>query len=194
MQSKRQLQVDSLSRNKIDTDTYILEPVKDFRIFDGFSCGDKDLDEFICQDACHYSQELLAITYALHLKKNGEISPPAVFASILNDAIRFTKGKKRKLFPFRKRIHDQYPAVKIGRFAVTQELKRKGIGTFFLSLLKSFFTTRNRTGCRFITVDAYPGAIGFYEKNDFEFLIPEKQYSEQCPVPMFFDLKRMLEK
>ena len=32
------------------------------------------------------------------------------------------------------------------------------------------FVTENKTGCRFLTVDAYLDAIPFYEKNGFRFM------------------------
>ena len=33
--------------------------------------------------------------------------------------------------------------------------------------LKSYFVANNKAGCRFLTVDAYRGAMKFYEKNGF---------------------------
>ena len=49
---------------------------------------------------------------------------------------------------------------------------RMGIGSYLIWALKMLFLTDNRTGCRFITVDAYnkSAVTEFYEKNDFEFL------------------------
>ncbi len=56
-------------------------------------------------------------------------------------------------------------------------------------LVKQIFTTGNRTGCRFITVDAYndPVVTKFYEKNDFDFYL-ESDFKEVTRI-MFFDLK-----
>jgi hypothetical protein len=55
-----------------------------------------------------------------------------------------------------------YPAAKIGRFAVAQSMKGLSIGSAMLKFIKSFFVMDNKTGCRFLTVDAYVDAIPFY--------------------------------
>lgn len=48
-----------------------------------------------------------------------------------------------------------YPSVKIGRLAVSKDYDNKGVGRAILDFIKHAFTNGNRTGCRFITVDAY---------------------------------------
>ena len=60
-----------------------------------------------------------------------------------------------------------YPAAKIGRLAVDASLKGNGIGQRILNFIKCYFTADNKTGCRFITVDAYAAAIPFYLRNGF---------------------------
>lgn len=44
-----------------------------------------------------------------------------------------------------------------------------------------------RTGCRFVTVDAYRSAIPFYRKNDFEFFT-SADFADRTRL-MYFDLK-----
>jgi len=53
------------------------------------------------------------------------------------------------------------------------------------------FLRDNRTGCRFMTVDAYnnPQVINFYQKNGFAFLSEADQKKETRS--MYFDLKRL---
>jgi hypothetical protein len=65
-----------------------------------------------------------------------------------------------------------------------------GIGTYILNWLKTFFTTDNRTGCRFLTVDAYnqPRILKFYKTNEFDFL-HEKDKEDRTRI-MYYDLKR----
>ncbi len=36
-----------------------------------------------------------------------------------------------------------------------------------LDFIKSYFVNDNKTGCRFLTVDAYADAVPFYIKNGF---------------------------
>ena len=57
-------------------------------------------------------------------------------------------------------------------------------------MVKQLFITDNRTGCRFITVDANnkPRVIQFYKRNGFNLLTDQDQGRNQRA--MFFDLKR----
>jgi len=65
------------------------------------------------------------------------------------------------------------PAVKIGRLATGEQWAGNGVGTFVINFIKAWFTEGNKTGCRFIIVDAYNNdkTISFYEKNGFTFLL-----------------------
>jgi hypothetical protein len=56
--------------------------------------------------------------------------------------------------------------------AVSNEFKGLTIGTMILDYIKSSFLDEeeNKTGCRFLTVDAYIAAVPFYEKNWFSIL------------------------
>ncbi len=49
-------------------------------------------------------------------------------------------------------------------------MKGQALGTFLLDFIKSYFLAENKTGCRFLSVDAYVGAVPFYEKNGFVLL------------------------
>ena len=55
-----------------------------------------------------------------------------------------------------------------------------------LNYIKFWFTDVNKTGCRFITVDSYKSAVGFYKKNGFDFL--SKEDEGQITRLMYFDL------
>lgn len=80
------------------------------------------------------------------------------------------------------------PAVKIGRLGTSQDLHGKGYGTIVLDFLKAWFTEGNKTGCRFLVVDAYNenNVIKFYKKNGFEFLTSADE--EENTRIMYFDL------
>ena len=62
----------------------------------------------------------------------------------------------------------------------------KQIGTFLIDFVGTLFVTDNKSGCRFLTVDAYSQAIPFYLKNDFVFLSSEDE--NQRTRLMYFDL------
>jgi len=82
------------------------------------------------------------------------------------------------------------PAAKIGRLAVCERMIGNGLGTDLLDFMKGWFTKGNKTGCRFLVVDAYssPKVINFYKRNDFDFLSNEDE-KEKTRL-MYFDLKR----
>lgn len=106
-----------------------------------------------------------------------------------NDSLELSKSQRREILPFGKRHHDSIPCVKIGRLGVIKEYHRKGIGTLVLDLCKYYFTNKNRTGCRLLTVDAYnlSEIIDFYKKNDFKFL-HENDKDDKTRI-MYCDLK-----
>jgi hypothetical protein len=56
--------------------------------------------------------------------------------------------------------------------------------------LKHWFTEGNKTGCRFITVDALAEKVGFYEKYGFKVLLTPHEGDET--VLMYYDLKNFV--
>jgi GNAT superfamily N-acetyltransferase len=150
-----------------------------------FDCGDtkagKDLTDFFINQSKDHLKQLLAVTYVLESEDK-----TIAYYSVLNDKINRSK-KMNKLIPNAKHYFT-YPAVKIGRFGVYKDYQGKDIGTQLFDYIKVLFTTNNRTGCRFITVDAYnePSVIKFYEKNGFTFL-SLKDETEETRL-MYFDL------
>jgi len=76
--------------------------------------------------------------------------------------------------------------MKIGRLSVDKSQKGKGIGTELLDYLKIWFVTDNKTGCRYITVDAYRNSLNFYLKNGFQYLTDSDE--SQDTRLMYIDL------
>ena len=65
-------------------------------------------------------------------------------------------------------------------------VKGQRSGSILLDFLKRYFMSDNKTGCRFITVDAYRTAEPFYQKNGFLYL---SSADEEKPTRlMFYDL------
>lgn len=173
-----------------------------------FECGNNDLDEFFREDAILYENELLGKTYCWILKDK----PNTIVAAftLSNDSIK-THGMPNSI---RNRIQRSvsnpkrgrtYPAVLIGRLGVDLEFQKGGshIGSQVISFIKRWFQSEdNKTGCRFIVVDAVnePPTIGFYSHNGFKPIYEQEQMEksffqiEECRVlrtrMMYFDLKR----
>ena len=94
----------------------------------------------------------------------------------LNDFLNNSKRRKH------------YPALKIGRLAVDSRYEGMGLGERILKSICMMFRHGNRTGCRFLTVDALASATGFYEaKGNFRFFT-EKDKDDDTRL-MYFDLK-----
>lgn len=155
-----------------------------------FDCGDADLNEFLSKDSLNYYKDLLAVTNLFYYGDD-----IVCFYSVSNDRVSYEDfpsknqfNKFCKLLPFAKRHLKSLPAVKIGRLGVNRNYQNKKIGTQILDLIKMSFITKNKTGCRFITVDAYnnKNTLNFYEKNNFNFF-PTKKPKGQT-VLMYFDL------
>lgn len=158
-------------------------------LLESFHCTESDLNDFLINDSKDYQSELLARTYLVVNKINEDI---VAYFSLLNDTIRLeeTESKTRnsinRKIPYSKQ-RKHYPAVKIGRLAVAENYFGKGIGRFMLNNIKTVFTHGNRTGCRFLTVDALSSATGFYEHNGFRFFT-EADNGDYTRL-MYFDLK-----
>lgn len=160
-----------------------------------FNCGDQDLNEFLLDNAKAYLKELLAVTYLLESTDDNEI---IAYFSILNDKIAISDfPSKRKYWVFAHNLKNKgkcfnsYPSIKIGRFAINQSYQHQGFGQIVIDILKQSFTRNNRTGCKYLTVDAYKSATPFYEKNGFKYLSESDKDAETRL--MYFDLIQLME-
>ena len=179
----------SKKRNEFEVKGWRLTPVEDFGGLCDFDCRHDDLNEFFREDCFLQKEELLNTTFAL-IEATVETFFPVALISLCNDAIKKEKIKGWLTFKNNKKIYPAYPAVKIARFGVQNEFQRKEIGSHTINMIKMMFITNNRTGCRFLTVDAYneKQTVDFYEKNDFQVFSDKDKNKLQRA--MFFDLKR----
>jgi len=166
-----------------------LEPTTNILPFD---CGDLDLNNFLTDDAKNYSKALLAVTYLIQDTNN-----TIAYFNYLNDKISYKDldGNLEKfaervgtLLPNEKSEFKSYPAVKIGRLAVHVNYQNgKGFGKMIINFTKGLFTNNNKTGCKFITVDAYKNSLKFYEKMGFKYLSSKDKKSDTRL--MYFNLE-----
>jgi len=171
-----------------------------------FNCGNADLDEFLKNDALPFQKQLLGVTYVFtDDKSNNQV---VCFFTISNDGLRVdtlynsAKKKVNKSIPHPKHMR-VYPAVKIGRLGVDEKYHSKGIGTDLMDFIKKWFTDGgNKTGCKFLLVDAYndENVLKYYERNGFVYLMnPDreaeyyrKKEEELDTRIMFFDLMQLI--
>ena len=171
---------------------------------DAFSCGNADLDDFFLNDAKKYAEELMGKTYCWIT----DAKPHKIVAlfTLANDSIKTTyldsptKNRINRPIENPKRGRS-YPAALIGRIGINTEFQGLHIGSQLISYIKSWFRAEdNKTGCRFLVVDAYNSArtLRFYEKNGFRYLHKDDEEERRyyrivdeyvSTRLMYFDLK-----
>lgn len=141
-----------------------------------FTCGAADLDEFLYKDSLAYEKDLMGKTYCWLL--NEDDTKIVGFVTLANAGIQTThlqnnpKRHLHKNIPYNKQGRT-YPAVLIGRIAVSKEFQGREfrIGTQIMDFVKTWFLTDdNKTGCRYVLVDAVntPHTLAYYERNGFK--------------------------
>jgi GNAT superfamily N-acetyltransferase len=167
---------------------FYMEPLQQDSIVASFESEDEELNDFLLNDSKNYLNSMLAVTYVFRTTEE-------IFAyfSLSNDRlIRDSEGSSEWNKLNRSVANDKrrksYPAVKIGRLAVAKQYAGIGFGKAIIeTVINMYAKTKAQAGCRFITVDAYQNALGFYQKNGFGFLT-EKDASEETRA-MYLDLK-----
>lgn len=166
-----------------------LEEIETLKEFD---CSDIDLNDFFVNDSRPSQKNLITVTYIIE-NDNETIA----FYSLLNDKITkedAPSGRKWNLFRDKKfhqsKRFSSYPCVKLARLGVNSKYQSKGIGEFILNNIKKTFVDNNRTGCRFITVDAYNNTrtLNFYSRNNFIFLPNKDEKPDDKTKLMYYDL------
>lgn len=175
-----------------------------------FYCGDSDLDDFFHNDVSVFQRNLMGKSYCFVLEEEANVIVAAFTVS--NDSIRVYDLPRSRRDHMKHLTHKRlrrYPGVLVGRLAVSKMFAGRGIGSEILSFVKQWFIdSKNKTGCRFVVVDAVndEGVLRFYQKNGFHFLFTsEEQESvyiggeKGTPVQlntrlMYFDLIELAER
>lgn len=146
-----------------------------------FSCGNDDLDDFFRNDATRYSHFLMGKSYCFRL--NDDPTKIVCALTVSNDSIRIYDLPRSRRDYMKSLTHHEkplrrYPGVLIGRLGVSREFVGQGIGSETLKFIKGWFlSSSNKTGCRFVIVDAVnnPMVIAFYQKNGFQCLFSTEE-------------------
>lgn len=169
-----------------------------------FDCGDDDLNEFFAKDVLNYTSELLGKSYCFTFDE--DTSQIVAAFTISNDSIKtytLPNSRKKKVntdIPREKQMKS-YPAVLIGRLGVNKNFRKsdgddKSVGDQLMDFIKAWFIDKaNKTGCRFIVVDAYNNiaALKYYKRNGFvELFSTEEQEKEYTNLPPDMELRTRL--
>ena len=157
-----------------------------------FDCGDAALNGFLRDEAKPFLESRLARTYLLC-----DEDQIVGYYCLLNDKVAKRDvansdwRRIKKLFPHSKHF-GSYPAVKIGRFAISLQYRDCGMGSKLMDIIKRRLKQDiGDSQFRFLTVDAYLEAVPFYEKNGFKKLTPtQEQGNTQA---MYFDIQSVVE-
>lgn len=145
-----------------------------------FTCGDEDLDDFFANNAIAYEKELMGKTYCWVLRE--DVTTIVGMITLANAGIQTTHMQNHP----RRKLNDHinynkqgrtYPAVLIGRLGVNIDFQGDSfrVGTQIMDFIKDWFRSYdNKTGCRFILVDAVNNehTLAYYERNGFRPLFP----------------------
>jgi GNAT superfamily N-acetyltransferase len=155
-----------------------------------YSCSkDEHIDKFFHSEFMDYDRQMLGKSYCFVSRQEPRIA--AAF-TVANSSVRvdnMPKSKRNKLnrkIPFSKQ-RSQYPAVLIAQLAVFDDYRGRNLGEEVLNFIKSWFIDPlNKTGCRYIVVDAVnnPKVLQFYLDNGFDFIfssdLEEMQYMSKA--------------
>ena len=150
-----------------------------------YACSkDKQIDKFFHEEFSDYEHQLLGKSYCFISKSEPKIG--AAF-TVANSSVRvddMPKSKRNKLnrkIPFSKQ-RSQYPAVLVAQLAVFDEFAGRNLGKEVLDAVKAWFIDPlNKTGCRYLIVDAVntPKVLQFYLDNGFDFIFTSDEEEMQ---------------
>ena len=150
---------------------------------ENFTCQkDKDIEQFFLNEYAEYAKQLLGKSYCFVKDEDGKRKIACAF-TVANSSIKvdnLPNNKRNKLnrkIPHAKR-RSQYPAVLVGQLAVFDEFKGLHIGDEVMDFIKAWFIDPlNKTGCRYIIVDAvnHEKVIDYYNNNGFNFIFSSDQ-------------------
>ena len=122
-----------------------------------------------------YAYQLLGKSYCFVKPETSEIVCAFTVAnsSVKVDSLPSNlRNKLNRKIPNAKR-RPQYPAVLVGQLAVSDLFSGHHVGDELLDFIKSWFIDPlNKTGCRYVIVDAvnHPKVFEYYQRNGFKFL------------------------
>ena len=152
-----------------------------------FISYEKELVDFLIEDALDNQKKQMSITYLWFLKSTKEL---VGYVTILADAISL-QGELKEHFRQQGILYKSLPALKIGRLCVSDEYLGRGIGTLMIEFILVLAQRISKEiGLRFITTDAKRNqnpkkdSVHFYKNFGFEIL----KQREKGTTPMYKDL------
>lgn len=155
-----------MSRPAIDLVRLEIEAISEAAAADiaAFSCGDRDLDDFLRDDALRLDRARAARTWLA--RYDGAL---VGYITLLCDAI-ILETRERKGLALRHEDHPVIPALKVARLGVSESFRasHRGVGEALMQFaFATGLTLSAQVGCRLLTLDAYAQSLAFYERLGF---------------------------
>ena len=172
---------------KIESHEIVIEKINDKHDLSNFNSYEKELVKFLIEDALNNQNQKLSVTFLWFYEKN-----LVGYVTLLNDKINL-EGNLKEFFREKDIHYKSLPALKIGRLCVHDDFRKKGIGRLMVlfAIKQANEISENKSGCRFITLDAKRNekreldSIHFYKKLSFKML----KERIKGTTPMYLDLK-----
>lgn len=168
---------------KIDSSRLNVKPLHAEVDIAHFCCSEKDLNEYLKEDALKDHEFLYSITKVVEYQ--GEVIG---YFTLVTDTIN------PKLVDTSIGIKYGYaklPAVKIARLATDKNYMGMGVGaSMMVWIFRIVLNMIGDVGCRVITVDAKKEAQEFYHHFSFR---PVNSKSDKETVPMYIDIKSLID-
>ena len=171
---------------KIQSHEIVIEKIDDKHDLSSFKSYEKELVDFIIEDARNNQKQKLSVTFLWFYEKN-----LVGYVTLLNDKINL-EGNLKEFFRGKDIHYKSLPALKIGRLCVHDDFLKRGIGRLMVlfAIKQANEISENKSGCRFITLDAKRNekreldSIHFYKKIGFNVL----KERTKGTMPMYLDL------
>lgn len=157
----------------------------------GFDCGREAQNVFLYARAWRDAKAGVTVTHLVFIK--GLL---AAYVTLLMDRIALGPSEKPKGVTWR-----LVPALKIAQLAVDRRFSGHGLGRLLIGFAVEYAREmRKLAGCRFVTLDAEPDLVGWYESMGFRGNLEEQAFRERraletgretasLPVSLRFDLR-----
>lgn len=132
-------------------------------ILQAFSCGKPGLDRFLLDSVNLHEDKLGFTTVAFHMDVPGKA---VGYFTLSNDGLPLKTSEIEELGLKEAYPLTSFPAVKIGRLAISRDLQRQGVGRQLMGLIHGeIVDSRSLSAARLVVVDAENDAsvIAFYK-------------------------------
>lgn len=125
----------------------------------GFDCGRKEQTAFLYERAYGDQQAGVSVTYLYYVK--GIL---AAYATICMDALPLGPDERDRTVRYQ-----EVGSLKLAQLGVTRSFQRMGVGKLVVAdVLDRAKDEAWRVGCRYVTLDAHPDLVGWYEAQGFK--------------------------